>query len=244
MSSLLVLLLPAITQAETAVQVWVQRYNGAGNVTDAAYGVAVDSSNSVIVTGSASRSISASDCATIKYSSAGLPIWTNFYRSGAGNASGSAVVVDGNNDVIVAGQLANSGTIYHFATIKYSSDGLPLWINSYSGSGNVDDETYAVAVDATNNVIVTGYSYGSGSGSDYATIKYSSGGHAALDQPLQRPGNGTDKARAMAVDGSNNVIVTGFSAGASRWFRLRNNQVFEWWHAALDQPLQRTRERI
>ena len=47
----LLCLLPALTRAETAVQAWVQRYNGPTNSSDYANDLAVDSSNNVIVTG-------------------------------------------------------------------------------------------------------------------------------------------------------------------------------------------------
>ena len=61
-------------------------------------------------------------------------------------------------------------------TIKYSSAGLPLWTNRYNGPGNDHDCANALAVDASNNVIVTGYSMSNTGGYGYATIKYSSAG--------------------------------------------------------------------
>ena len=121
------LLLPALTRGETAVQAWVQLYSGDSSPS----AVAVDGSNNVIVTGTS----------TIKYSSTGVPLWTN-----ANDINAVAVAVDGNNNVIV--------TCGDCVTVKYSSAGIPLWTNSYSGwyPRNV---AYAMAVDSSNNVIVT-----------------------------------------------------------------------------------------
>ena len=45
----ILLLVPALTRAETAVQAWVQLYNGPGNGIDQASAGAMDGSNSVPV---------------------------------------------------------------------------------------------------------------------------------------------------------------------------------------------------
>ena len=183
------LLLPTLTHAESAAPAWVQRYNGPGNGADEAKAVAVDGSNNVIVTGYSAGSGGDADYATIKYSSAGVPLWTNRYN-GPGNSDdvAYAVAVDGSNNVVVTGYSIGSGSSYDYATIKYSSLGVPLWTNRYNGPGNDTDFAYALAVDSSNNVIVTGYSVGSAGDSDYATIKYFQRGRAALGQSLQRAG--------------------------------------------------------
>src|ERR1017187_8607393 len=200
------LLLPALTRADTAVQAWVQHYDGPGQGFDEATALAVDGSNSVVVAGVSWGGFNYA-CATIKYSSAGVPLWTNRYNGpGISYQQGWAVVVDGDNNVIVAGSSADN-----YATIKYSSAGVPLWTNRYNGLANSSDGATAVVVDGSNDVIVTGSSVGSGSDYDYATIKYSSAGVPLWTNRYNGPGNYTDSAVAMAVDGSNNVIVTGRS---------------------------------
>ena len=46
-----------------------------------------------------------------------------------------------------------------------------------------------MAVDGSNNVVVTGYSSGSGSDYDYATIKYSAAGVPLWTNRYNGPGN-------------------------------------------------------
>jgi hypothetical protein len=140
---LIFLLLPTLTLAETAVQAWVQRYNGSGNGDDFPYAVAVDRGNNVIVAGE-----SQGDYATIKCSSAGMPLWTNLYNGPAnGTDYASAVAVDGSNNVIVTGSSSGSAGYSEYATIKYSSAGVPLWTNLYGGPAKGNDYPVALALD-------------------------------------------------------------------------------------------------
>ncbi len=127
-----------------------------------------------------------------------MPLWTNRYNGpGNGNDGAQAVAVDGSNNVIVTGYSANTIAYpynYDYVTIKYSSDGVPLWTNRYNGPGNGEDDAWAVAVDGRNNVIVTGRSdvNGYGTNYDYATIAYSGAGVPLWTNRYHGPGTGYD----------------------------------------------------
>ncbi len=207
-----------IKYSSAGVPVWTNRYNGPGNDWDQPGGIAVDSNNDVVVTGYTMGSGSSQDATTIKYSSAGVPLWTNCYNGpGNGIDGGNAVAVGSNNSIIVTGYSVVNGSLndYHYLTIEYLSAGVPLWTNLYRGPGNGYNSANAVAVDSSNNIIVTGNSYGSGGDFDYATIKYSSAGVPLWTNRYNGPGNYRDIAWAVVVDGENNVIVAGYSAGTS-----------------------------
>src|SRR2546422_342511 len=103
-----------------------------------------------------------------------------------------------------------------YATIKYSSAGVPLWTNRYSGPGFSADQAAAIAVDSSGNAFVTGSAAGSGGLPDYATIKYSNAGVPLWTNRYNGPFNGNDvpqtkQSLAVAPDG---VVVVGASDGA------------------------------
>jgi uncharacterized delta-60 repeat protein len=193
---------------------WANRYNGAANYDDQPQALVVDLNGNVIVTGFSYNSAGASDWSTLKYSGAGVPLWTNrFNGPGSGNAQANAVVADPNGNVYVAGYSTGSGGNPDYVTIAYSSGGMALWTNRYNGSANNSDFANAMAIDASGNVIVTGTSVGSGGNYDYATVAYSGAGVPLWTNRYNGPGNGTDDAEAVAVDGNGNAFVTGYSVG-------------------------------
>ena len=128
-----------------------------------------------------------------------------------------------------------------YATIKYSSAGVPLWTNRYKDRERYDDASRGRGRQQQRDR--DGVLTGAEALCDYATIKYSSAGVPLWTNRYNGPGNGDDEVCAMAVDGSNNVIVTGYSIGSGMRLRLCDDQVFERGRAALDQPLQRAWER-
>ncbi len=198
----------ATVKGETPIQAWVKSYNGTGNNTDNSRAVAVDRNNNIIVTGHSVGSTSGFDYATVKYSSQGVPLWTNRLNGAAnGSETAAGLVVDSNNDIIVTGYSALV-TNNEYLTIKYSSAGAPLWTNHYSHPSGADARATAAALDANNNIFITGKA-----SNDYVTIQISSAGVPLWTNTYNGGPNTLDTPSAIAVDASNNVVVTGESQG-------------------------------
>ena len=195
----------------TGLQQWIQYYNGTGNSTDFPSSIAVDKSGNVYVTGSSSGI--EYDYATIKYNTVGDSLWVARFNGQGVNYSHeevSSIAVDDSGYVYVTGL---SGTPGDFATIKYDSAGDSVWVRKYNGPGNPTDYAASIAVDEAGNVYVTGYSYGSGTNGEYATIKYNSYGDSVWVKRYSGPGNSYGFGRALAIDDSGNVYVTGYCTG-------------------------------
>jgi hypothetical protein len=229
------LLCPASAHAQGGVPLWTNVFQGERGFSVASQALAVDSSGSVLVCG---------PVGILKYSNDGVPLWTNYFPrplftrlalavdnsgnvfflginviaySSAGvplwtNQRVNAITLDNDGNVFVAGFSAPPGNT-NYATIKYSNAGVPLWTNRYNGPGNGDDRAWAIAVDRSGNVFVTGESqriFGESQSVDYATIKYSNEGVGLWTNRYD--GGFYDSANAIAVDSSGNVFVTGESS--------------------------------
>ncbi len=198
-------------------------YNGSGNQTDQAVDIIADNLNNVYVTGvSYGGSSTKEDIFTLKYyldiTGARRVVWSARYNSSANNGNRTdvpfAITRDLSGNTYVCGTTYNYGdfTTSDYVTLKYNSAGVLQWAALYNGTGNCYDYAYAIAVDASGNVYVTGESFGSGGAqSDYATIKYNSAGVQQWVKRYDGPYTKDDAAKDVAVDNSGNVYVTGYS---------------------------------
>jgi len=204
--------------------VWTSTYNGADNGVDIGYGIAVDGSGNVYVTGREKVTGEGYNIWVRKYDSDGDEVWTKTYTS-AGNENdyGYGIAVDGNGNVYVTGYEYVSGENSNIWVRKYDSDGDEVWTKTYNGSDNGNDKGYDIAVDGSGNVYVTGSETVTGEASNVWVRKYDSDGDVLWTRTYNGTDNDDDIGYGIAVDESGNVYVVGYemtiAEAANIWAR-------------------------
>jgi hypothetical protein len=199
-------------------QQWAGRYNGAGNSTDEAYSLAVDVQGNVYTTGTSTGAGTGLDFATVKYDSLGNEEWAvTFNTTGDMDEFGTTLAIDDCGNVYITGGTWKfmQGIPSDYLTIKYDSNGDTVWTRRYNGPGSDDDTPEEIVYDGKGNLYITGDSWGgSGTRTDFCTIKYDTLGNELWVERYDGPVHQNDQTRAIAVDIRGNVYVTGVSRGS------------------------------
>ncbi|MBN2536740.1 SBBP repeat-containing protein, partial [candidate division WOR-3 bacterium] len=192
---------------------WVGRYTT--EFEDFASDIALDAAGNVYVTGSTGNPYLLTwDYATVKYDSAGVEQWTARYDGpGIEDDEPAGLVVDDAGNVYVTGGSLGVGTNMDFATVKYDAGGETLWVRRLEGPAGGADEATGVALAPSGNIVVTGFSEGDGTSTDFLTVSYSPAGTELWTARYDGPDHDFDEARAVAVDAAGNAYVTGVSWG-------------------------------
>ena len=206
---------------------WTQQLGTSAQ--DRGYGVTVDSSNNIYVTGTTKGGLdgntltgnfNAYDFFLVKYNSSGVKQWTKQLGTSS-NDYGYGVTVDSSDNIyvtgITGGGLDNNTSSggYDLFLVKYNSSGTKQWTKQLGNSSW--DNGYGVTVDSSNNIYVTGFTEGGLDGNtnsgerDLFLVKYNSSGTKQWTRQLGTSSN--DYGYGVTVDSSNNIYVTGETEG-------------------------------
>jgi uncharacterized delta-60 repeat protein len=143
-----------------------------------------------------------------KYNPSGTLQWQRKIGAGTGNTYGKGIVIDGADNPVVVGYSPVSGSD-RLLLAKYNSSGTLQWkIRSNGGSG--EERGYSVAVDATNQIHVAGFtSTESQGGVDVFFAKYNNAGTLVYQRTLG--GSGGDWGLGVDVDSSSKAYVVGYT---------------------------------
>ena len=121
------------------------------------------------------------------------------------------ILPDSEGNILITGYTTGLNGDRDILTLKYSAGGDQLWVSTYDGPGNNDDEAMKLFVDSNGQVYVTGFSSGSLTNYDYTTIKYDGLGNEAWVARYVGPNYGSDVAVDLVMDDEENLYVTGGS---------------------------------
>jgi len=200
---------------QSGVQQWVARYNTPENLDDYVNAMMMDKSGNIYLTGTTMKETAniKGDFLTVKFNGEGVEEWAVKYNgTGSGDDFAWSIATDKVGNVFVGGTTKDSLFGNDFCVIKYSPLGKQEWVKVYNGPANRTDDLYKITTDKQGNVYLCGSSYGKETYEDYATVKFSGSGKQLWAARYTGPKTGTDIAKAIALDKSGNVYVTGISS--------------------------------
>jgi hypothetical protein len=223
---------------------------------DGGVAIAVDSGGNTYITGSSTATWGTSpvhaftgyvDAVVAKLNSSGVLQWNSFYGSGSSDG-GNGIALDGSGNIYVVGSswatwsVSAASPVNGFSgsedifALKLNNSGAYQW-HTFLGAGN--NFGSAIALDASNNVYITGYSdttwglpvNSHSGGIDLVAAKLNNSGvlqwNTFYGSPTADTGNG------IAVDDSGNVYIAGFVADSNiSAFKFNSSGKLQWFAAS------------
>ncbi len=194
---------------------WVRRYNGPAPPQDVpsdhAYGIAVDDSENVYVTGWSDGINDSPQCLTIKYSPNGDTLWERRFPSGGTiGYAGYDIIADRSGFIYVATR-ANG---FDDTILKYGRAGNLIWSARYVANHTFATNPPRLALDRFGNIYMSSTDYVAPH-AYYVVLKYNPNGNRIWEFRYRPPGpsSTTSNAYALCVDSQFNVYLTGESIG-------------------------------
>ncbi|MFX1499265.1 MAG: hypothetical protein ACFFBH_17245 [Promethearchaeota archaeon] len=212
------------------VQLWNLTWGGSS--WDQVYGVDVDSSNNVYITGGTNSfgDISARDLFLRKYNSSGVLQWNITLGEIGLLEIGKGLVVDSYDNIYVAADIDPTPSPYDDDVIlmKYNSNGFQIWNHTWNTP--LIERALGMTLDSNENIYITGHTSPPVGVSDAFLIKYDKSGN--LKWNISWDFNSMDtEGYDVAVDASGDIYVSGIvdelGAGSILW-KLNSSGAHLW----------------
>ncbi|MFX1444121.1 MAG: SBBP repeat-containing protein [Promethearchaeota archaeon] len=121
---------------------------------------------------------------------------------------GNDIALDSLGNIFIAGTSFKSGNSYELLLLKYNRTGDLQWERFWGKT--YGDEGYAVAIDSSDDIYLTGFLRSGGGNKDMCVIKYNSSGEELWNRTW---GNGNvEEVAGLAIDSSDNVYLSGYTS--------------------------------
>jgi hypothetical protein len=175
----------------------------------------------------------------LKYNSSGTHQWTSRYNYNDHDDAASGLATNSSGHIVVTGGSAQATDNWDFASVKYNySTGAQMTVQRNTASGLGIDRVNSMAIDADDNVYLTGRSAITAEGYNIRTIKLDSL-LATVWNKQYNLADADDEGMAVWVDGGGNVYVTGTATNEeskTRGVTLKYNSAGTLQWTALETP--------
>ncbi|NHJ26015.1 MAG: hypothetical protein EAX89_15670 [Candidatus Lokiarchaeota archaeon] len=183
-----------------------------GKYDDYGTSIAIDNENNIYITGMTnSTGLYENDIFLIKLNSSLLIEWVHTW-GGSKFDMGYDIAIDNFSNIYVGGRTDSFGSgSGDICVIKYNNSGTQIWNRTWGGTSH--DYCSGIAIDSSDSIYIAGSTSSYGSGQfDICLLKYNHTGLKIWEKIWG--GNYNDEARAIAIDESKNVYITGESGSS------------------------------
>lgn len=201
----------SILYAPTGSVTWTKIYAGAAGKNDHASACTFDNQQTAWVAGYTEDSQSRRDAYLIHYDNQGTALSSSLWNGSGDNSDNvRETITDNAGNIYLCGYSVGKDTDRDMFVCKLTATGDTLWTRRLTGTlFGSDEEANAIALDNSNNVIVSGYTKNSGTGSDITLIKYSNTGNLLWTTQFNGTANESDRSYDLATDAQGNIYITG-----------------------------------
>lgn len=211
---------------------WTKSFDAGFALDDLVFGVATDSQDNIIVTGSQFVTDNGFDLWTAKYDADGLLLWEFTYNGPvASKDQGHAVAIDDADNIIIGGREFVPDQGRNAWIGKYDPDGVQQWMVSYDGPASSTDEVADVVVDGAGDIIVAGAHEVADQDGNIWVAKYDADGNQLWVVDQDGASGGEDFASGVAALPDGSVIVTGATQIGTN---LPGNPIYDLWLGKYD----------